>query len=71
MVTHSKKKKNVVMKMDSVKTNNYPADEAWSLGLKDMLIVRLPTWGLFKCSTNSQCENVYTNVTKARHAVLS
>ena len=51
----------VVMKMDSVKINNYPADEAWSLGLKDMPIVsKTIHMGIIRCSTRAITERDHT-----------
>ncbi|MEW8544949.1 MAG: hypothetical protein AB2693_15595, partial [Candidatus Thiodiazotropha sp.] len=62
--------KSVVMKMDSVK--EYPEDESWNLGSKDMPVVTSTThMGILRTSANQEMQNVETNIQKAKRATYS
>ena len=56
--------------MDSIK--NYPENESWQLGLKDMPVVTSTTHiGILRTSTNQEMNNVETNIQKAKRTIYS
>lgn len=62
--------KSVIMKMDSIK--DYPEDESWKLGSKDMPVVTSTThMGILRTSTNQEMQNVETNIQKAKRTIYS
>ena len=62
--------KSVVMKMNSIK--DYPENESWQLGLKDIPVVTSTTYmGILRTSTNQELNNAETNIQKAARTIYS
>ena len=62
--------KSVVMKMDSIK--NYPENEKWHIGDKEMPVVESTThMGISRSSSNQEMQAVESNIQKAKRTIYS